>query len=88
VDEPVVMYAGAGTAAKQYYHTDAQGSVIAMSDASGQAIETHTYDPYGVSADTGSGNDVFRCSRCGWLRQSSHGTGLKAARYTESEIGL
>ena len=82
------MYAGAGTAAKQYYHTDAQGSVIAMSDASGQAIETHTYDPYGVSADTGSGNDVFRCSRCGWLRQSSHGTGLKAARYTESEIGL
>jgi len=84
VDEPIVMYAGTGTAAKQYYHTDAQGSVIAMSDASGQAIETHTYDAFGVSADTGSGNP-FRYTG----RRLDFETGLYyyRARYYSPTLG-
>jgi len=87
VDEPIAMVTPGGSSGGEtvlYYHTDAQGSVIAMSDASGAAIETHTYDAFGVSADTGSGNP-FRYTG----RRLDHETGLYyyRARYYSPTLG-
>jgi RHS repeat-associated protein len=54
VDEPVVAYEGAGVAAanRRYYHADHQGSVMAVADSAGSALQVNTYDPYGVPAST------------------------------------
>jgi RHS repeat-associated protein len=47
IDEPIAMVT-ATTGAKEYFHTNHQGSVIAMSDATGAKAEgPYTYDPYG-----------------------------------------
>jgi len=53
IDQPVAMVTAAG--AKTYFHTDKRGSVIAMTDSSGNLAEgTYTYDSFGnVSASTG-----------------------------------
>jgi RHS repeat-associated protein len=45
--EPMVTYEGASTAAKQWLHADHLGSVVARTDATGNAIAVHTYGPYG-----------------------------------------
>ena len=47
IDEPIAVET-VSTGAKEYFHTDKQGSVVAMSDGSGNLIEgPYTYDPYG-----------------------------------------
>lgn len=52
-DTPLVWYEGAGTSDKRWLHTDERGSVIAVSDASGNALAINRYDEYGQPA---SGN--------------------------------
>src|SRR6202789_4206540 len=49
VDEPIaIVDMTTGTKPKEYFHTDRQGSVVAMSDASGNIAEgPYTYDAYG-----------------------------------------
>ncbi len=55
IDAPLVMYVGAGTTTRRWLHADERGSIVAISDASGNALATFTYDPYGVPSDfTGS----------------------------------
>jgi RHS repeat-associated protein len=49
-DEPIIWYEGAGTAAPYYLHADERGSVIAVTDGSGAALSTETYDAYGARA--------------------------------------
>jgi len=55
IDQPVAMVTAAG--AKTYFHTDKRGSVIAMTDSSGNLVTgegPNTYDPFGnVSSSTG-----------------------------------
>jgi RHS repeat-associated protein len=47
IDEPIAMET-ASTGAHEYFHTDRQGSVVAMSDDTGAMIEgPYTYDPCG-----------------------------------------
>jgi len=47
IDEPIAMET-ASTGAKEYFHTDKQGSVSAMSDVTGALVEgPYTYDAYG-----------------------------------------
>ena len=41
VDEYLVMYTGSGTQNKSYYHTNHQGSIIALSNQSGSVTEQH-----------------------------------------------
>jgi RHS repeat-associated protein len=46
IDEPVAMITAAGTTS--FFHTDRQGSVIAMADTGGNRVEgPYTYDAYG-----------------------------------------
>jgi RHS repeat-associated protein len=54
VDEPLVWFEGsaASTAAAtaRYFHADALGSIVAVSDASGAAHSTYSYGPYGEAS--------------------------------------
>jgi RHS repeat-associated protein len=55
VDEPLVWYEGAAvsSATRRYLHANHQGSVVAVTGASGNTLQVNAYDPYGV---TNSGN--------------------------------
>jgi len=58
IDEPVIVYDGAGTATKRYYARNWQGSIVAEADGTGAATATYTYGPYG-EPDTLTGS-IFR----------------------------
>lgn len=48
IDDPIVWYEGTTLADRRFLHADHQGSVIAISDASGDASAINKYDEYGV----------------------------------------
>ena len=50
VDEPVCMIEVADSNAAYYYHFDGLGSVVALSDSSGNTIQTYEYSVYGQVA--------------------------------------
>jgi RHS repeat-associated protein len=50
LDEPLVTVDAAGN--HSYHFTDAQGSVVALANASGQLTEKHAYSAYGLTAST------------------------------------
>ncbi|HXG82050.1 MAG TPA: hypothetical protein VNJ05_09645, partial [Sphingomicrobium sp.] len=54
VDEPVVQYEGTGTATPRFLHADERGSIVAVSDASGNLFAANSYDEYGIPATSGS----------------------------------
>ncbi|HJT92193.1 MAG TPA: RHS repeat-associated core domain-containing protein, partial [Mycobacterium sp.] len=54
IDEPIAVQ-NASTSAKEFFHTDKQGSVVAMSDSSGALVEgPYIYDAYGNCYSGGS----------------------------------
>jgi RHS repeat-associated protein len=55
VDEPLIWYEGAAvsSASRRYLHANHQGSVVAVTNASGTTLQVNAYDPYGI---TGAGN--------------------------------
>jgi RHS repeat-associated protein len=54
-DQPLVWYEGAGLTTKRFFHADAQGSIIATTDATGTTSQTISYGPYGdASSNVGS----------------------------------
>jgi RHS repeat-associated protein len=57
IDQPVAMVIVSGsTNALRFFHADRQGSIVAMTDASGALTEgPYTYDPYGRSTDPTAG---------------------------------
>ncbi len=44
IDEPIVMYQGSGTGTPLYYHTNHQGSIIGLTNASGNSYNITAYD--------------------------------------------
>ncbi|WP_163471465.1 hypothetical protein, partial [Escherichia coli] len=52
VDDPMVEFSGANTSPR-YLFADHQGSIIALTDGSGNRIAVNSYDEYGIPA---SGN--------------------------------
>jgi RHS repeat-associated protein len=54
-DDPLVWYEGAGTNDRHWLHADAQGSIVALSDASGALTAINRYDEYGIPAAANSG---------------------------------
>ncbi|HEY0113197.1 MAG TPA: RHS repeat-associated core domain-containing protein [Allosphingosinicella sp.] len=54
-DEPLVWYEGPGTADKRWLHADERGSIVAVSDSSGNALAYNAYDEYGQPAPTNTG---------------------------------
>lgn len=51
VDEPLVWYEGSSVSAtnRRYLHANHQGSIVALTDASGTTLQVNAYDPYGVN---------------------------------------
>ncbi|MFZ2147385.1 MAG: hypothetical protein WAV28_09200, partial [Sedimentisphaerales bacterium] len=54
VDEPVCMLDVADNNAAYYYHFDGLGSVVALSDSTGEVVEQYVYDVFGQPALQGS----------------------------------
>ncbi|OHB74477.1 MAG: hypothetical protein A2Z25_22810 [Planctomycetes bacterium RBG_16_55_9] len=50
IDQPVSMIEVADANATYYYHFDALGSVVALSDSSGDTVQTYEYSVYGEVA--------------------------------------
>jgi len=50
IDEPICMIEVADSNATYYYHYDALGSVVALSDSSGDTVQTYEYSVYGEVA--------------------------------------
>jgi RHS repeat-associated protein len=56
VDEHIVWYEGSDLSTRRYHHQDERGSVIAVSDASGNLVgNVNRYDEYGVPQGTLTG---------------------------------
>jgi RHS repeat-associated protein len=64
-DQPLVWYEGAGLADKRYLHQDERGSVIALSDGSGAAININSYDEFGIPGANNMGR--FQYTGQAWL---------------------
>jgi len=61
IDEPIYMVTSSDS---YYYHFDGLGSVIALSDNTGNIIEIYTYSPYGeVGQPSGVGNPYLHTGR-------------------------
>lgn len=54
-DEALVWYEGADTTDRRFLHADHQGSIVAISDSSGNATNINRYDEYGIPASTNAG---------------------------------
>ena len=67
-DEPVVWYEGSGLNDRRWLHADEQGSVIAVSDGSGNPLAINTYNEYGVSGIYGQ-TGVAHYGRFGYTGQ-------------------
>ena len=68
IDEPYVRQTGTGN---EFYHTDALGSSLAMSNAQGSAATTYTYEPFGKTTVTGTSSNAFE-----YTGRENDGTGL------------
>jgi RHS repeat-associated protein len=64
-DETVTAYDSGGT--KSWYHTDAQGSVVATSDAGGNIVVVNQYGPYGEPGLVYQGRNQGRIRYTGQL---------------------
>ncbi len=82
VDEPVVMKTAAGDLT---YHSDALGSIVAISDGAGAPAGSHTYTPFGtVDTDGSRGNPyLFTGRRC----DVESGLYYYRSRYYDARIG-
>ena len=69
----------------EYYHTDAIGNVRAITDASGNVIERHDYQPYGEEWLPQGGAQPLRFT--GKERDAETGLDYFGARYYGSQIG-
>jgi RHS repeat-associated protein len=87
VDEPISMIEAAGSyAGTYYYHFDALGSVVGLTNASGNTVEVYEYDVYGrVGATDASHPNRFMFTG----REYDKETGLYyyRARYYNPQIG-
>ncbi len=68
-DEPVVWYEGAGTTDRRWLVQDQLGSVIAVTNASGDALAINAYDEYGRPAAANQGR--FQYTGQTWLSEAS-----------------
>jgi RHS repeat-associated protein len=57
VDEPLVWYEGASVSpsSRRYLHADHQGSIVALTAASGATLQINAYDAYGMTTPANTG---------------------------------
>lgn len=64
-DEPLVQYDGSDFTTRRHLLADERGSVIAVTDASGNPVAINSYDEYGIPASTNQGR--FQYTGQAWL---------------------
>lgn len=80
VDEPFVRQSSGA----EYYHTDALGSVLALSNSSGVPVTSYAYEPFGKNSVSGASANPFQ-----FTGRENDGTGLYyyRARYYNPQLG-
>ncbi|MEJ1929429.1 putative Ig domain-containing protein [Nostoc sp. NIES-2111] len=69
-----------------FYHTDGLGSTRLLTNATGQIIDTYTYDAYGrLLSSTGTSENSYQFA--GEQRDSETGLDYLRARYYDSDLG-
>ena len=68
IDEPFVRASSTG---QEFYHTDALGSVLALTDQAGAVQTSYRYDPFGNTTITGTSTNPFQ-----YTGRENDGTGL------------
>lgn len=68
-DEPLVWYEGSGSSDRRWLIADQLGSIIAVTDASGSAVATNTYDEFGTPNPGNMGR--FQYTGQAWLPDAS-----------------
>jgi RHS repeat-associated protein len=58
-DEPLLTYEGASLTDKRYLHADERGSIIAVSNTSGQVTQINAYDDYGIPQGKNAAGAVY-----------------------------
>jgi RHS repeat-associated protein len=66
-DDPMIWFEGSGTADRRWLLPDAQGSVVAVTDAGGSPVTINTYDEYGVPGATNRGR--FQYTGQAWISE-------------------
>ncbi|MEO0852031.1 MAG: RHS repeat-associated core domain-containing protein, partial [Cyanobacteria bacterium J06648_11] len=85
VDQRLAMYTGTALASKVYYHSDHQGSTVALSDSAGNIVDTFSYGPFGETGVEGTSGNPFRYA--GRRIDSETGFYYSRARYYVPELG-
>ena len=68
IDEPFIRQNGA---VSEFYHTDALGSSLTLSNASGASATTYTYEPFGKTTVSGASSNPVQ-----YTGRESDGTGI------------
>jgi RHS repeat-associated protein len=66
-DDPLVWFEGSGVASPRFLYADHQGSITAVTDASGSVTKINAYDDYGIPSP---GNDVTTAGRFQYTGQA------------------
>ena len=72
IDEPYVRQTGTGN---EFYHTDALGSSLALSNAQGASAVSYGYEPFGKTTTTGTSANALQ-----YTGRENDGTGLYSYR--------
>ncbi|MGH9972163.1 MAG: RHS repeat domain-containing protein, partial [Pyrinomonadaceae bacterium] len=80
IDEPFVRQVSTGN---EYYHTDALGSSLALSNAAGATAVSYSYETFGKTTITGTSSNSFQ-----YTGRENDGTGLYfyRARYYNAQL--
>ncbi|WDE02340.1 RHS repeat domain-containing protein [Thalassomonas actiniarum] len=82
IDQPIAFISGSNT---YYYHEDERGSVVGLSNSSGQLVEQYSYGPFGESSDISAlGNPLRYTAR---RLDSDANLYFYRARYYDPEQG-
>ena len=82
IDEPLAVQQGTNT---YYYHADGLGSITALSNTSGNIVQTYSYDSFGNMTATGNIRQPFTYT----AREYDYATGMYfyRARYYDPTVG-
>jgi RHS repeat-associated protein len=71
---------------ENYYHTDGLGSTRVLTNATGQVVDTYTYDAYGrLLSSTGTSSNSYQFA--GEQRDRQTGLDYLRARYYDADLG-
>jgi RHS repeat-associated protein len=82
-----LLYSLDGAGTRQVYHGDERGSVVAITDASQNLVQSYAYDPYGkVIGGSGSLPNAFRYVGAHGVLSDEDGLYHMQARYYDPEV--